>query len=183
MASLLLLCLISVRVEELTDVCPSACVVTSPSCGVGECLHAVVVRKGLGSTCGWQLAHLSSCWVLKGTWWSMTWKARSWERQQFAFCSCSGDSGCSAPQISAQHSACCSSLRSLELYCEALWLSSWCTFPHGRVKCCSSLSLLFCSSLPPPTSPSLFLSFINLAKCQSCTPKSVSFFWQFIAMG
>lgn len=141
----------------------------------------MVVRKGLGSTCGWQLVHLSLCWVLQGTWWSVTQKARSWARQRSAFCSCSGNSGCSAPQISAQHPACCRPFRSLELYCEALWLLSWLTFAHKRGS--AALLFLFCS--PPVFFPSFpFLVFLKLAKMpQSHTLKSVSFFWQFIVMG
>lgn len=144
-------------------------------------LHVIVVRKGLGSTCGWQLVRLSSCWVLQGTWWSVTQKARSWVRQRSTFCSCSGSSGCSAPQISVQHPACCRCFRSLELYCEALWLSSWHTFPCERV----NAALLFppCSPplFPPATFP--FPVFLKLAKmAQRRTPKSVSLFWQFIVM-
>ena len=117
-----------------------------------RCLHVMVVRKGLGSTCGRQLVHLLLCWVLQGTRWSVTQKAWSSVRQQSAFCSCSGNSGCSAPPISMQHAACCRPFRSLELYCEALWLSSWHTFPCKRVSAAllsPSCSPLFFSSLFP----------------------------------
>lgn len=163
---------LSVRVEELADACQSVCVVTSSPTSVGGCLRAVVVRKGLGSPCAWQLVHLSLCWVLQGIRWSVTQKAWSWARQWSAFCSCSRNSRCSAPQISAQHPACCRLFRPLKLSCGTPWLSFWCTFPCEGV----SATLLF-----PSCSPFLFFSsfpfpvFPKFAKMPQChTPKSVS---------